>query len=1127
MIPLAGVAQFMSYMDFFFMQAAAQGQTVLVASGDEGAQQPFGTNSFSRGADVNYLCASGFVVCVGATSLNLNWDSSGNATQYVSESAWNNGLPFPDFGASGGGRSLYIPKPAYQAGPGVPADGQRDVPDVAAVGDPEGPGALIVLGGTIANTTYGGTSLSAPLWAGVFAMVDQFGSPAGVGWANPRLYQMGAAQQQSSSAPRAFHDVTTGNNTTPTVTGFNAGPGFDLVTGWGSFNGDVFVRNFTAGSSTPQLVSLDATPSYSGNVPPGFPSSYQCTLNPTQYTISVPAGSLQLIVSLDGPSGGDVDLYVRKGEPVGDTGFSNPFIADYASQGGTPHEKLFVGADSNLPLSAGTYYIGVSNCAGTTAAFTLATSLVTPASAVKIEELLVDNGNSEDYLNPRGEIAFPANGANGVIVVNRLTPKHYPSQLTGIRVYFDTFGGNPIDPTGQSLRLVAFSDPSGSGTPPAAPVFLVDQVVTIPGTGSFGDFSIENPPVLQSGDWYIGVQQPASFNGFLVAVNESGAPRQAGFISQNNSASFTGPYQQPNTAPPPAQLNANFLIRGVEQSGNPPSSTVTLNVSALGSWTTSTHAANSQLQAGYAVAGTTAGNAPAGTAVISYAPNGVVLTEVGVPDSPPTTHARVFIDFRTGVAAGNSSGTINIDTGVAIVNRGTAAAKLSLTLLDTTGETTVASGTGSLAAGAHMAQFVDQLGSIAPGFAISSDFFTSTGFGTLDIVSDQPVSILALRLTQNQRGDALLTSTPIADLSQALGASPLYFAQFVDGGGYTTMAVLLNTSNAIESGKLRLYRDNGSPFQVRPVGGEPAALFPYEIPPGGVFVFETDGSPSSTGSGWAQVIPDSETSTPVGAAVFSFSQGGILVTQSGIPSATPTTHAHVYVDTTGQHNTGLAIANPAGTALSVSVTAFRPDGSTRAGLGTVPLVALGHAAAFAWQFIQGLPSGFTGVLDISAPQPFVALTLRSLQNSRGDFLMTTMPIADLSRTPTSPLVFPQIADSDGYQTEIILLSTSGSSTVTVDYFGNDGAPVIVEGAEPSSPELLEQLPRKLRGETFQIAALIGRRQFSACYCEKLRVMLANHHPWKGDQSQPALPWHLIRGVPFNYSCGNVNTSIGG
>ncbi len=1039
--------QFMSFMDSFFMQAAAQGQTVLVAAGDDGAQQPIGANSVSAGPDINYLCSSGFVVCVGATSLNLTWDSSGNASSYVGETTWNNGLPFPNFAAGGGGLSRYISKPTYQAGPGVPADGQRDVPDVAAVGDPGGPGALIVQGGGIANSVFGGTSLSAPIWAGVFALVNQFSSPNGSGWANPRLYQLGTAQLQSPGAPQVFHDVTSGNNTTPRVTGFSAGPGFDLVTGWGSFNGDVFVRNFGPQTSTPQLAALDGTPSYSGSAPPGSPSSGQCTLNQTQYTISVPSGASQLIVALDGPSGGDVDLYVRKGQPVGDTGMSNPFIADYVSDGDTPHEKVYVGVSSNIPLSAGTYYIGVSNCAATSALFTLATTVITPASAVKIEELAIDNGNPEDIFNPNGETSFPPVGANGVIVVSKLTPSRYPSKLTGIRVHFDVVGsdqfGNPIDPTGQSIRLVAFSDPSGSGAPPANPVFQVDQVVTIPGVGSFADFSITNPPVIQSGDWYVGVQQPASFNGFLVVLNESGVQRQAGFISRNNGASFTGPYLQPSTSSPNSQLSANFLIRGVSETDS--SNEVTLNVPALGDSTTSTSAAASQLQVGYAVAGTTAGNPPVGTAVISYAQNGIVLTEVGVPSSPPTTHARVFVDFRTAVTVGSGTGTIGINTGVALVNRGSAAANISFTLLDSTGKTTITSGAGTLAAGAHTAQFVDQLGSLAPGFAVPGDFSTAARFGTLDIVSDQPISVLALRLTTNQRGDALLTSTPVADLSQSAGTSPLYFPQFVDGGGYTTMAVLINTSNAVENGRLQLYLDNGSAFQVQPAGGTPASSFPYSISPGGVFVFETDGSPSTTRGGWAQVTPDSGTSAPVGAGVFSYSQGGILVTQSGIPAATPTTHARIYVDTTGQHNTGLAIANPSETSLNVGITAFQSDGTTGAGSGSVPLVPLGHAAAFAGQFIAGLPSGFKGVLDITAPQPFVALTLRSLENSRGDFLLTTMPIADFNQAPAAPMVFPQIVNGGGYGTEIILLSTAGGSTVAVDYFGNDGSPIIVSG----------------------------------------------------------------------------------
>ncbi|MDD5544887.1 MAG: SBBP repeat-containing protein, partial [Acidobacteriia bacterium] len=78
-----------------------------------------------------------------------------------------------------------------------------------------------------------------------------------------------------------------------------------------------------------------------------------------------------------------------------------------------------------------------------------------------------------------------------------------------------------------------------------------------------------------------------------------------------------------------------------------------------------------------------------GTAVFSYTQGGNVVTEVGVPASVPTTQGRIFIDYRTGVAAKSNpldTGTINIDTGMALVNRGTATANITFTLHDRTGD---------------------------------------------------------------------------------------------------------------------------------------------------------------------------------------------------------------------------------------------------------------------------------------------------------------------------------------------------------------------------------------------------------------------------------------------------------
>ncbi|MBZ5534925.1 MAG: hypothetical protein LAO31_03135 [Acidobacteriia bacterium] len=1024
-----------NFISSFFSQAVAQGQTALVASGDEGALQGV-SNGTSTGLDINYLCASPYVVCVGGTTLVPQLDNTGiNVIGYNSETVWT---------GSGGGSSRFIDKPSYQVGPGVPiTDGKRDVPDVAATANPQG-GAFIFVRGKLSTGTIGGTSLSTPIWAGIFALVNQASfsnSPGGVGWANPRLYQMGRIQY-AQSGPQFFNDVTVGNNNNGNVTGFNAGPGYDQVTGWGSFNGDVFVRNFSQ-VPAPPTVSMDSNPQTTGTIPPAN-SATECTLNSTQYTINVPAGAVQLVVTLDGPPGGDVDLYVRKALQVGNAGSFNPFVSDYRSEGSTAHEAVYVGPNSLNPLTPGTYYIGVTNCGSTPGAFTLSANVIAGSAATKVEELSVDNGIVE--------FPFPQSTANGTIVVNRLRPLRYPSKLTKIRIY-STQWSTSQNPVGQTVRLIAFADPSRSGNPPSpTPQFLVDQQGTISGSNGFMEFTVPNPPTITSGDWYVGFQHPSTGTAVLASINTSGLPQQASFISADGGGTFAGPYILPTT-----QESANFMIRAVVESHVDTFSTVNLQIPPIGANTVSTNTANTIVQVGYATASATSGGVPFGTAVFSLSQGGTVVTEAGVPASGTTTHARIFIDYRTAVPAkGNAveAGTIGIDTGFAMVNRGPVTANITYTLKDSTGAITLASGSGTLAPNAHDARFIDQLNQVAPGFNLPGNFSTTTQFGTLDILSSQPVAVVALRLTNNQRGDTLITTTPIADLDAPLSNNPVSFPQVVDGGGFKTILILVNTSAVAETGSVKFLTDTGIPLNVHLTDGFIGSTDSYLIPAGGFKVMETDGSPSSQNVGWALVTP-SATNTPVGAGVFSFTQGGTLVTESGIPAAIPTTHARIYVDKTisaaGTHNTGLAMANPSLTqSLNVTISAFQMDGVTPVGssAGPVSLNVLGHAAKFADQFINGLPNGFTGVLDISAASPFVALTLRSLNNTRlpsSDFLLTTFPIADLNQVSANPLIFPQIADSGGYQTQIILLNTSNSSSnVTVNYFDGNGQPLALK-----------------------------------------------------------------------------------
>lgn len=220
-------------------------------------------------------------------------------------------------------------------------------------------------------------------------------------------------------------------------------------------------------------------------------------------------------------------------------------------------------------------------------------------------------------------------------------------------------------------------------------------------------------------------------------------------------------------------------------------------------------------------------------------------------------------------------------------------------------------------------------------------------------------------------------------------------------------------------------------------------MYSYRIVPGGVFALQSDGSPSVANTGSIQIIPDPGSPTPSGAGIFGFTAGGILVSETGVPLASPTTHARIYIDRSRGHNTGLALAAPDGTPLRITLNALGINGFTMLGSGSEDLVGYGHAARFANEFIPLLPDNITGILDIAAPSPFLALTLRLLVNGKGDTLLTTFPVAGVNDSVLPPLYFPQIVNGGGYQTEVILLSTSGGASTTVSFHKDDGSPMSI------------------------------------------------------------------------------------
>jgi subtilase family serine protease len=221
--------------------SAAHHVTFVAASGDGGVISDLGKfGSTTPVKEVSVPASDPLVLAVGGTSLTANPVTG----RYRSETALNT-LPEVIDGhysqASGGGFSHIFARPAYQDGvPGIGAT--RGVPDVAADGSSSTGMAFVFAAprGGYALLPEGGTSEATPCWAGLIALADQeAGHP--LGFVNPAIYRIARGPLYH----KAFHDVTTGNNTVivngVTIPGYNAGPGWDPVTGWGSPDAQVLV----------------------------------------------------------------------------------------------------------------------------------------------------------------------------------------------------------------------------------------------------------------------------------------------------------------------------------------------------------------------------------------------------------------------------------------------------------------------------------------------------------------------------------------------------------------------------------------------------------------------------------------------------------------------------------------------------------------------------------------------------------------------------------------------------------------------------------------------------------------------------------------------------------------------
>jgi subtilase family serine protease len=212
--------------------------TVLASSGDSGATdyQLDGNTRYPRPVN-SWPSTDPLVTSIGGTALSL--DATGNRT--APDLVWND-----LYGSGGGGLSSVFARPSFQRGVAAVVGTRRGTPDISMSAAVNG-AAVIYSSYDAADTGWslvGGTSEAAPIFAGVIALADQIAHRR-LGSINQALYTMG----QGGST--GIVDVKTGNNSYSGVTGYRAGAGYDLASGWGTVDVAEFVPQLAFVASHP------------------------------------------------------------------------------------------------------------------------------------------------------------------------------------------------------------------------------------------------------------------------------------------------------------------------------------------------------------------------------------------------------------------------------------------------------------------------------------------------------------------------------------------------------------------------------------------------------------------------------------------------------------------------------------------------------------------------------------------------------------------------------------------------------------------------------------------------------------------------------------------------------------
>ena len=425
-----------------------------------------------------------------------------------------------------------------------------------------------------------------------------------------------------------------------------------------------------------------------------------------------------------------------------------------------------------------------------------------------------------------------------------------------------------------------------------------------------------------------------------------------------------------------------------------------------------------------------------GLEMLQYRQLGITQSQTGILAPPPRLSGRVFVALSD-----------KIKSLIVIANPNDQDVSVDFSLTDDAGTSTDPVSV-TIPAGGQFSNFVSEAPiSLPTGQARALSFSASL-----------PVFVTALRFFSNERGDNLVSATPIAD-NATVATQTVVIPDFVDGFGWSSKVILVNNSENEMHGEIRFLSQGSATDAPQGIAVGTAlgtaSVFEYEIAPHSFYRLETNGLLDTTSMGSVYIVPFSGSNVPHAHVIIQQMAGSNTIFQYSIEGQTPATSFRFYAEAFGDFDggkpkstrTAIAIANPSAATATVRLDLTSFAGSALGTSAPIQIPANGQISVFLSQVpgLTSVPVPFQGILrlNVISGTGVTATSARIMINERSDYLTTTTgPLNENAGLP-GRLIFPYMTDSTGYTTQFILINPTGVTNTAgvLHYHAADATPL--------------------------------------------------------------------------------------